>query len=256
MSRLYGRVEDVRSISEYLKDKYDGVYTPDKTIIEGQELENAPSVIAPYLSSDSITYLDSLDIELAYNRLIRETCYSGPGEKSNIIYFPTKNMKEEYKRELIFFMGDLLRRKNFDRYPDVFDIKCQYSNVLPLLIEYLYLRDTGKEDRFSPKYLQDLKISALEFLKRYRKNINRPEKEEQLLNDTLLILIALSSMDATLQIKDKFASDKDSLIQLIDELVVNERHDREEIIKRRDIDTFGFKTLRKEIDRYKGVKHE
>ena len=34
MSRLYGRIEDVRSISDYLKENYNGIYTPDKTIRE------------------------------------------------------------------------------------------------------------------------------------------------------------------------------------------------------------------------------
>ena len=251
MSRLYGRIEDVRSISDYLKENYNGIYTPDKTIIKDSELEHAPNVIESYLTKDIVDYLNGIDIEMYWDRTIRETTYSGYEEEKTIIAFPTKEMREEYRRDLMYFMGDLLRRKNLDKVPNNMEIICQYSSVLPLLIEYLFLKESGKEDRFSPKNLRDLKISATEYLKRYKRKIDKPSKEDELLDDTLVILIALSSMDATLQIRDMFANDKDGLIKLIDELYVNENHNREEIMRRRDIDTYGFKTLRKEIDRYK-----
>ena len=65
--------------------------------------------------------------------------------------------------------------------------------------------------------------------------------------NTLSFLVPLSSMDATLQIRDKYEKDKDALIELIYELIENENHNREEIMKSKDIDTYGFKTLRKEI---------
>ena len=158
-------------------------------------------------------------------------------------------MKEEYKRDLVYFIGDLLRRLSLDYIPDEFDIRCQYSDVLPLLMEYLFLRDCGKEKRFSDKHLQDLKLNANQYIKIYEKFENNKEfsNEQIFLRNSLLYLVPLSSMDATLQISDEIINDKESLKQLIKELIENENHNREDVLNKRNINTYGFKRLRKEI---------
>ena len=254
MSRLYGRTDDIYNISKYFRENYKGKYIKDKTPIKKEELENAPSIITPYISLENAKYLDSKEIEMASNAFLRETIYSGPDEEKSVIIFPSRKLREEYKRELLYFLGDLLRRKSLDYMPSEFDIKCQYSDVLPLLIEYLYLRDTGKADRFEDKHLSDLNLNAKEYIKMFE-GFNKCEgmyDKDFFLRNTLLYLVPLASMDATLQIRDTVMNDKDELIKLIDELITNENHNREEILRKRDIDSYGFKALRKEIKNKRG----
>ncbi len=57
-------------------------------------------------------------------------------------------------------------------------------------------------------------------------------------------------MDATLQIIDRNLSQAEYK-DLIEELMLNPDHNREKIINDKGIETFGFKRLRKEINRVK-----
>jgi len=134
--------------------------------------------------------------------------------------------------------------------PNEYDIMCQFSDVLPLLIEYLYLKEINQEERFSNKNLTDLKLNAYEYKKIYERFEKFPYifSEENMLRNTLLFLVPLSSMDATLQIVDKYKDKKDELVKLIYDLFENINHNREEVINERDVETFGFKRLRKEIE--------
>jgi hypothetical protein len=234
-----------------LKEEYKGKYKKDNTVISGDDLEKSPLVITPYISRENALYLDKQEIEIACDSFIRETIYSGLGEERNIIFFKSRKLREEYKRELIYFIGDLLRRKSLDYLPEEFDIKCQYSDVVPLIIEYLFLRDTGHAERFSSKHLSDLSLNAPEYMKIYER-YNKYEglfNKEDFLRNTLLYLVPLSSMDATLQIIDELGNDKDELKKLLNELINNESHNREAILKDRNIETYGFRRLRKEIIR-------
>ena len=250
MSRLYGRVDDVYNISNYLIDNYNKKYVKDNSEISSDELENSLDLVMPYLSKDSIKYVNDCDIKIYWNRFIKDTIYSGVDEEENVIFFKTKEMKEEYKIDLLYFVGDLLRRKSLDYMPDEYDIMCQYSDLLPLLIEYLYLKEKDEVNKFSEKNLSDLRMNAKEYKKIYEKFQKYPYiySEDNMLRNTLLFLVPLSSMDATLQIADKFGDDKDELRKLIQELVENKNHNREEIMRDRNIDTYGFKRLRKEIN--------
>ena len=250
MSRLYGRVNDVYNISNYLIENYNNKYVKDKSKISNDELENSINYVIPYLSKDNINYINKCDVKIYYNKFIKDTLYSGVGEEENVIFFKTKDMKEEYKIDLLYFIGDLLRRKSLDYMPDEYDIKCQYSDTLPLLIEYLYLKEVNKEDRFSLRNLSDLQLNAFDYKKLYERFQKYPYiySEDNMLRNTLLFLVPLSSMDATLQIIDKYYNNKDELIKLINELVENPNHNREEAMQKRDIETYGFKRLRKEID--------
>ena len=249
MSRLYGRTPDIYYISKYLIENYNSKYQKDKTKISDDELEEAPEILRTYLPQIAIDYLKNSQIDISWNFFIKDTIYSGYGEERNAIIFPTKQMKEEYKRDLVYFIGDLLRRLSLDYIPDEFDIRCQYSDVLPLLMEYLFLRDCGKENRFSDRHLQDLKLNANEYIKIYERFENNKESsnEQLFLRNSLLYLVPLSSMDATLQISDDIVNDKESLKQLIKELIENETHNREDVLNKRNINTYGFKRLRKEI---------
>lgn len=250
MSRLYGRTADIYNISNYLIENYKKRYAMDNTRINRLDLESALGAILRYLSEDSIRYIDNQEMVISYNPFITQTVYNGYGDDKNIIIFPSKKMKEEFKRELVYYAGDLLRRKSFDHMASISSTSGQYSGVIPLLLEYLYLRDSGKEDRFSDKHLTDLKMNAKLYKRIYEEYKKNEKKEdiEEFLSNSLLHLIPLSSFDATLQIKDTVAQDEKEVRRLIDELIRNENNNREEILRERDIDTYGFKRLRKEID--------
>ena len=250
MSRLYGRVEDVNSISDYLIENYNKKYIKDDTEISGDELLDSTNCVIKYLDKDFVSYINRCDIKVFWNRHIKDTEYSGVGEEYNSIFFPTKKMKEEYRLDLMYFIGDLLRRRRLDYMSDQYDVRCQYSEVLPLLMEYLYLKENNKEEIFSEKNITDLRLDAPYFKKIYNKHQKYPKlyPDDYLLRNTLLYLVPLSSMDAVLQLIDKHKDDKDEIRYLIFELVQNENHNREEIICNRDIQTYGFKRLRKEID--------
>lgn len=251
MSRLFGRVEDVYSISNYLIDNFNKKYSIDNSIISNEELKDAPKVIFTYLSKDMIKYINECDIKLCWNKRIKETVYgnSGTGEE-NYIFFPTKEIKSEYKTDLIYYIGDLLNQKHCDYMNNEYDILCQYEMALPLLLEYLYLKEENKEKKFYERNLSDLRSNANIYKKIYNKQHFLPMlySEDYLLKDTLLNLIPLSSMDATLQIIDKYKDDKNSFMKLILDLYQNVNHNREEIISELNINTYGFKRLRKEID--------
>ena len=202
-------------------------------------MESPIKVITPYLTDEAVNYLNDCNIQLAHNNFIKDTIYSSYGDEENIIIFPTKVMKERYKRDLAFYMGDLLRRVNLDLLPSDYDIRCQYSDVLPLLLEYIFLRDTGKGEEFSSRHLHDLNLNA----KHYVKMFERFDKYKDILNkdsflrNTLVYLVPLSSMDATLQIGDDIANDKVALRELINDLFENVDNNREIVMKERNIDT-------------------
>ncbi len=249
MSRLYGRTTDIYSISKYLMENYNRKYEKDNTPISYDDLEKTFEIIGKYLPEDGKKYLADAEIEVSWNLFTKDTIYSGYGEEKNAIIFPTKQLKEDYRRDLVYFSGDLLRRINLDYMPDFQDIRCQYSDVLPLLLEYLFLKELRKEDRFSDRHLQDLKLNAKEYIKIYEafKEFPKHFSEERFLSNSLLFLVPLSSMDVTLQLTDDIIEDSDELKSIIKELIDNEHHNREEVINKRNLDTYGFKRLRKEI---------
>ena len=111
-------------------------------------------------------------------------------------------------------------------------------------------------EKFIDKNFKDLKLNAYDYKKMYERFKKYPfiYSEENMLRNTLLFLVPLSSMDATLQVIDKYGDRKDELLLLIQELFDNNNHNREEIIAKRDINTFGFKRLIKELDMRKQVR--
>ena len=159
-------------------------------------------------------------------------------------------MKEEYKADLMYYIGDLLRRRRLDYMQDEYDIRCQFADVIPLLTQYLFFKETGKENRFFDRNANNLRLNAPQYNKIHTRFEKHPRitSVDYLLRNTLLYLIPLSSMDAALQIIDKYGNDKVEMRYLLLQLIENENHNREEVINEIGIETYGFKRLRKEID--------
>ncbi len=276
MSRLYGKSVDVYSISRALTESKIPKYKSDKKKTTWEEVGKSPEIINLYLPENAQKILEENAIVVINNPLVVKKTYFLPANKKEapIAYYPRMTPIEEYKREMVFFAGEILSSHSPDKLPNDYYIPCEFSNVLGLLLEYLYLKETGQEDTFSSKHLNELLYNAKKYTKAYLnfQNIilssNRMDllsmdegeetkfaerfanSQNQFLNSTLTCLVPLSSMDGVLQIIDMF-KDKEQLKKLIEELVNNEEQNRQNILNSIGIETNGYKRLRKEIGRRK-----
>lgn len=274
MSRLYGKSIDVYSASKDLVDINNFKYKRDNKKTTWEEVESCPEVLDLYLPENAIEIIENNPIKIVASPVVvKQACLlpSKEGEEPTI-YFPRWSPIEEYKRELVFFLGEFLAIQSRDEMPKENDLPCEFSNVIGLFLEYLYLKENGKDKLFANKHLEELTYNARNYIKAYknyqkalvsrkqtelyllsdeqqeRVELGNKQIERQFLNATLTTLIPLSSLDATLQLIDKNLS-KNDIKELLRRLVENEDHDRQIIINEIGIDTFGYKRLRKEIGR-------
>ncbi len=272
MSRLFGRTDDVYDISKLLVETKFQEYKPDKRVIDHEALINAPSEIEEYLPEKARDFINNTDVGLYKSLFTREVKYRVAASKEGelpAMLFPVGKLIEEYKDDVIFFSGRLLANYSQDELPKQFDIACEFSDMIPVILVYLHLRQLGKEDMLLTKFSKDFVHNARSFIKVYDdyERFCAREKEKAfftssapsqfeesnkraILIKTLNSLVPLSSMDATLQIIDRNLSQAEYK-DLIEELMLNPDHNREKIINDKGIETFGFKRLRKEINRVK-----
>ncbi len=270
MSRLYGRSDDVYNISKYLLEKDLQEYNYDKTKITFEEIQDTLSCIEIYLPEKAIEIITNTPIVLSKTILVKKplTFLPNDKEKEPVIYLPKRNIIKEYQNDVIFFTGRFLASFSPDKMPTDFTIPCEFHDVIPFLLNYLYHRENNNEDIFSLKYLHELSSNAESFVKIYDKyqefldarfegrifgSNERIEKYYEsnmkaILYKTLKSLVPLSSMDATLQIIDR-NYDSEEYKNLLNELIVNQNNNREEILRNKGIESFGFKRLAKEIDK-------
>lgn len=268
MSRLFGRCDDVYSVSKYLRDTEMKFYSSNKSKTTWEEIENTPGKIELYLPENAIKLIEDTPVRLVKSFFAFKPMMFVPFElkEEPLMVFPKGTPKEEYKKDLAFFIGRILANHSHDLLPKEFDLACTYHDVLPLVLEYLYLKENNEEDQLFLKYSRDLLKNAKKYIKIYelyekyqdslrelmytteRLEEQKEKNKQAMLKKILTNLVPLASMDATLQITDKY-KDPDDYKKLIEELIENPNHNREEIIKKRNIETYGFKRLRKEIDR-------
>ncbi len=270
MGRLYGRSSDVYNVSKYLLDKKLEKYNQDKTKTSLYDIGLSASSIKVYLPDKAVEIITNTPIVLSRAMFIREPLTFMPYDKEGepIIYFPKNRVIKEFQNDFIFFIGRVLAAYSPDKMPDNFSIPCEYHDVIPFLLNYLYQKENGNENNFSLKYLHELLDNAKSFVKvydSYNKFLDAKNEErifgssdkikkydesnmKAILYKTLQSLVPLSSMDATLQIIDKY-NDQDDYKKIIEELVINPNNNREEILMDKGIETFGFKRLIKEIDK-------
>ena len=66
-------------------------------------------------------------------------------------------------------------------------------------------------------------------------------------------VVKLSAFEATLQITD-LDLDNDQIKKLINDLMINEGENRSSVLYDRGIDSYGYKRMKKEIDKYNRKK--
>lgn len=273
MSRLYGRSYDAYQISKYLEETKIKRYKKDSKSISLDELIDSTTILDLYLPEEAIDYLVNYPIHIVKSPIILRNLSTLPNniEKNATLYFKGFNFKEEYKRELVFFLGTVLSMINPDKLPDKYDFPCEYGDIFSLLLEYIYLKENNKENEFSLKHINEIKYNGKKYVNSYdayqryllsdkcrdfyyasekeeykRKQIYE-ENEKQFLSSTLNTIVPLSSFDGVLQIIDKIKN-RDELKKLIKLLYENKNNDRSEIISGYGIESFGLKRLRKEIN--------
>ena len=270
MSRLYGRSYDVYRMSRYINELKLQKYKEDNRKITLDELIDSTAVLDLYLPKTAIEYLENCPIEIVKSPLIPRNASKIPTKEDNsaIIFFKGFNFKEEYKRELCFFLGTILSIINPDKLPKDDDLPCEYGDLFSLLLEYIYLKSVNKEDTFLLKHLNALDWNGKKYVESYENfqkylvndkvndflelsevQLNKIEEEKnqiekQFLSATLNTLVPLSSVDGILQLKD-ILDDEESTRKLINKLFENKDNDRQKILKDYGVESYGYKTLTK-----------
>lgn len=275
MSRLLGRSNDVLSISDELQYDFPK-YQKDETIIPWDEIEKTKNDVFEYLPDVAIDFInkEKIDVLKSPFRLYTFTSVPEYKDEKRFIRFPSKNNKKEYLREYAFYLGLLLSSYQTDNEEEYLEIGKEYDDILPLVLDYIYLKHNNIEDRYSLKYLNFLKKYTKSFKKSHKlyeefynfssnaetrelsdsqynifMNLSY-EKDEEMERIIMQHMIKLSSFDGSLQIIDKNYS-KDEIKKLIEALMLNKDESRSSILYERGIESYGYRSLRKEINKYK-----
>ncbi len=276
MSRVFGKKFDVYNVSKELKESNLPKYKKDNSLSSWDEIDVTPEHIEVYLPDKAIEFLTSKKIKIMKSNFLKYTLTQVPDsfEEERFIKFPSHKPKNEFKRELVFYMGMLLSSYSPDFNDSSFYIPNEYDDTLPLYLEYLYMKEANKEEDFSLKHLNELKgytkdyimayddyndfedfrrtadCSSLDNIKAERFMKLCEEKEEDITDFTRDCVIQLSSMEGTLALIDKVKS-KEDIKKVIEELMINKDGNRGAIMSNYGIDSYGYKYLRKEIGKYK-----
>lgn len=276
MSRILGRTYDVLQISNTLKNNSFPIYVRDNRESSWEKIDNIINEIEDYLPNIAIDFINKEKISILKNPLRIYTFTSVPEYKDEkrFIRFPSIKPKKEFEREYAFYLGLLLSSYQIDTEEEILELGKEYDDIIPLLIEYIYLKEEKNENKFSLKYLNELKKYTSHFEKNYKKykkfyefsnnskthNLDDREYnnfrklcddyDEEMERVTLPNIIKLSAFDGVLQIIDKNYT-KEEYKKLIEELMINKNESRSSLLYDREIESYGYKRLRKEIDKYK-----
>lgn len=276
MSRLYGRAFDVFQMSNSFKNYKIPKYNEDNKKVSLDELINSTDVLDLYLPQSAIDYIVNYPIHIVKSPIIPKNASEFPNinNPNATIYFKGLNFKEEQKRDLTFFLGCVLSQINPDELPKENNLPCEYGDILPLLLEYIYLKENNKEDRFLLKHFNSLKFNAEKYQKVYEdhqkhlvsdtnkelsyyseKEYSKREEynksiEDTFLKNTLTMLVPFSSVDGVLQVIDTFKTEKE-LKKIIELIYNNENNNRQELLNSFGIESYGYKRLRKELDNWR-----
>jgi len=274
MSRVLGKTQEIINICDYIQESNIQKFERNNKKTTWDSIENTFNTLSFYLPDSAIDYLKEDKIVIKKNPLRKYTFISIP-ENSNekrLIRFPSLGAKEEYKRELSFFLGLLLSSYNEDE-ENMYEISGEFDNFLPYILDYLYLKSDNKESDFSLKYLDKIK-NYTKYYKAYNEEYNNfydvtkeasfeftengyqryikdcQKKDEELSKFTIENMNMLSSLEAVLQLIDEILSEKE-LKLLILKLMLNGDKNRRYILNDYNINVNGYKYLKKELNKYK-----
>ena len=282
MSRVFGRAYDVFQVSNLLNEAKLPRYKKDYRECSWDDIETTPERIELYLPDRAIEFLSSKKVKIMKTPFLKYTLTQIPDtdEEDRFIKFPSLLPKEEFKRELLFYLGMLLSSYREDEQDEDYGIPGEYEDTLPLLLEYLYLKVANRQDEFSLKHLNQLRMfnkTYPTFYKDYQdfENLRKDavfanldktrtekfkklciEKDDEITSLTKDSVVQLSSFEGALSLID-ITKTRSDMKQLIEELMLNEQHNRRQVLADRNIDSYGYRRIRQEIDKYdKRTKEE
>ena len=276
MSKILGRAQDVLNIISCIQELNIPKYNRNNSISSWEVIEDVPNKLKIYLPDSAIEFIDKEKIKITKSPLRLYTLTSIPEyeDEERFIRFPSLKPYKEFEREYAFYIGALLSSYQIDTQEELLEMGKEYDDLLPLLMDYLYLKSTGNEEVFFDKYLFDLKYFSKYYGKIYKKYkdfyefYNSAEtrdltdseyksfielsecRDEDMEKTTMEDIVKLSALEGVLQLKDKDLSIEEYK-KLIEDLMFNKDESRTSILYERGIDSYGYKRLRKEIENYK-----
>ena len=106
MSRVFGRSYDVYNISKELQDAKFERFKRDNSISTWDKISESPEKIEMYLPDVAIDFLTSKKIKIMRTPFLKYTLTQIPDneEQSRFIKFPSLLPRNEFKRELLFYV--------------------------------------------------------------------------------------------------------------------------------------------------------
>ena len=158
MSRVLGKTNEISNICGYIQESINQKYKIDNNKTTWDDVINTINLTSYHLSNNVVDYIRKEKIHIKKSPLRKYTFISIPENENELrlIRFPSLIAKNEYKRELSLFLGYILSYYKCDK-EDFYEISGEFDDVLPFLLDYLYLRDNNKEEKFSLKHLGSYK---------------------------------------------------------------------------------------------------
>lgn len=261
---------DVYQVSKDLVGASLPRYKKDNRICSWPTIGQTPDLVRMYLPKKAIELLAEEPIIIRKNlfAIYTDTHLPDFDGDTRTISFPSLLPKEEFRRDLMFYIGMILSSYKKDSENE---IQNEYDDVLPFLLDYLYLKEVDREDSFSLKHLNILKKQGKVFnsffdgyqkLKALKDNpkycslsdeqrdkfvltcIERKNELDAITEDTVPFF---SSLDGALEIID-MAKSKEEIKSIIEQLILNEKENRKAVLEDLGIKPIGYKRLIKEID--------
>ncbi len=275
MSRVLGRAMDVLQIVNYLQESELPKFFDDKTPTTWEEVENVKNKLKIYLPDSAIDFINKENIIIKKSPLRRYTLTSVPEYKDEkrFIRFPSNKPIKKFEREYAFYLGLLLSSYQIDTQEELLETGKEYDDILPLILEYLYMKDNHMGREFSLRHLNEIKHFSKYYKKIYMdynhfydftnssdtSELSEQEyenylkmasdKDEEMERLTMEDITKLSSLEGTLQIIDRNLNNG-QLKRLIHELMINKNENRSFVLYDYGIDSYGYKRLKKEIDHF------
>ncbi|MBO5376697.1 MAG: hypothetical protein J6A52_07615 [Bacilli bacterium] len=242
----YERIKEVKEAADFLTIKPLIKYKPNMKLAKWNEIIDASTNIGYFLTPTAIKLINNAPIEIVRDPLRTKTMsfVSKNNDKPSVIVFPTFFGREDYKPQIASFYGLATGYQDSD----------EYGLVLSHLYEYLYFLISSENpiDEFALRNLTKKIPESQRFLE-VCKNFfgdNRTIERSDLEKLIKVCLQSFSSLEISLQLIEQMNSDSTTFLEVADE-IIQKKKSPEEIIKSKGLETTGYKTLKKTIDRFR-----
>ena len=246
MSKIYGRRHDMESLSrEIITCNPQIDFNLQQQPISWQNVLGVEKDISLKLSEKMASKLANTPISIKRNPFRRYPKMNSGNNYDQIasFTFPSLDARYEYRGAYANFLGRLLYR--YKEYND------EYHHLIPFLFEYFSYQDTSTEEFEKIKILEQQKL-GLTFLR----FLNEIDHKEHDMDDCEAVILSamqyFSLFDAALQLTDIFEKDESKVLKIVDDILTQKKKTFE-VLEDEGISTYGYKRLRKTIDKYRTI---